>query len=62
MIKIAGLITKWNKYINEKNTQFAKDWNIYYNPNSEFVEISKKSSSTQRVVLIITVIFSFVTP
>ncbi len=59
--KIAGLVTKSGKYIKERNEHFSKDWNIYFNPNYELSEITKKTSLLQRKALIITIILSILT-
>lgn len=59
--KIAGLVTKTGKYVKERNEHFPKDWTLYYNPNYEFAQISKRTSIVQRWALIITVGVSILT-
>ncbi|MGH2552836.1 MAG: hypothetical protein ACRDEB_03925 [Chitinophagaceae bacterium] len=59
--KIAGLVTRWGKYIKERNEHFPQDWTIYRNPNYEFAEISKKTSIVQRWALFITIGISAIT-
>jgi hypothetical protein len=59
--KIMGLVTKSGMYTKERNMLFQKDWNIYYNSNYEFSEVSKKTSIIQRKALRITVGVSILT-
>lgn len=59
--KIMGLVTKSGMYTKERNMLFQKDWNIYYNPNYELSEITKKTSFIQRRSIRITVAISILT-
>jgi hypothetical protein len=53
--KIMGLMTKTGMYTKERNMQFQRDWNIYYNPNYELSEVTKKTSIIQRKAIRITI-------